>query len=242
MTKRPRNTDIRRHYEHTFASVSPEWRRLGAIDKARNVLSLCGSYDFANVVEIGAGDGAILEQLSRHGFAHSYTALEISKSAVDAIRDRNIGGLKEAVLFDGYSIPFEDGAFDLAILSHVIEHVEHPRLLLQEVTRIVRANKGAVFVEVPTELTLRAGRNFRWTDTGHINIYSPLTIRHLLQSTHFNVVSERLTNPSYAVHRFTHGSLHGGLRFFVRSFALRAMPVLANRVFTYHWSALCRPA
>ena len=127
MTKRPRNTDIRRHYEHTFASVSPEWRRLGAIDKSRNVLSLCGSYDFANVVEIGAGDGAILEQLSRHGFAHSYTALEISKSAVDAIKDRNIGGLKEAVLFDGYSIPFEDGAFDLAILSHVIEHVEHPR-------------------------------------------------------------------------------------------------------------------
>ena len=77
---------MRRHYEHTFASVAPEWRRLGAIDKARNVLSLCGSYDFANVVEIGAGDGAILEQLSRHGFAHSYTALEISKSAVDAIR------------------------------------------------------------------------------------------------------------------------------------------------------------
>ena len=194
------------------------------------------------VVEIGAGDGAIIEQLSRHGFAQSYTALEISKSAVDAIGDRNIGGLKEAVLFDGYSIPFEDGAFDLAILSHVIEHVEHPRLLLREVARIVRANEGAMFVEVPTELTLRTGRNFRWTDTGHINIYSPLTIRHLLQSAHFNVVSERSTNPSYAVHRFTHGNLHGGLRFFVRSFALRAMPALANRVFTYHWSALCRPA
>ena len=37
---------MRRHYEHTFASVAPEWRRLGAIDKARNVLSLCGSYEF----------------------------------------------------------------------------------------------------------------------------------------------------------------------------------------------------
>ena len=239
--KDPRNTEIRRHYEHTFASISPEWRQLGAIDKARNIQSLCGSHEFANIVEIGAGDGAILEQLSRHGFAHSYTALEINESAVNAIRDRNIGGLKEAVLFDGYSIPFGDGAFDLAVLSHVIEHVEHPRLLLREVARIVRPNEGAVFVEVPTELTLRTGRNFRWTDTGHINIYNPLTIRHLLQSTHFNVVSERSTNPSYAVHRFTHGNVRGWLRFFVRSFALRAMPVLANRVFTYHWSALCRP-
>ena len=198
----PMNADIRRHYEDTFDSVPPEWRRLGAIDNG-----------FANVVEIGAGNGAILEQLSRHGFARSYTALEISESAIAAIKDRRIGGFKDAVLFDGYSIPFDDGSFDLVILSHVIEHVEHPRLLLQEVSRIVRGDKGAVFVEVPTELTLRAGRNFRWTDTGHINIYSPLTIRHLLQSTRFDVLSERLTNSSYAVHRFTHGNVHGWLRF-----------------------------
>lgn len=238
----PLNTDIRRHYEHTFASVSPEWRRLGAIDKAHNIMSLCKNHGFANIVEIGAGDGAILEQLSRHGFARSYTALEISESAVAAIKDRRIGGFKEAVLFDGYSTPFDDRSFDLAILSHVIEHVEHPRLLLREVSRIVRGDKGAIFVEVPTELTLRAGRNFRWTDTGHINIYSPLTIRHLLQSTHFDVLSERLTNSSYAVHRFTHGSVHGWLRFRVRSLALAAVPGLASRVFTYHWSGLCRPA
>ena len=169
----PMNADIRRHYEDTFDSVPPEWRRLGAIDKSRNVLSLCGNYGFANVVEIGAGNGAILEQLSRHGFARSYTALEISESAIAAIKDRRIGGLKDAVLFDGYSIPFDDGSFDLAILSHVIEHVEHPRLLLREVSRIVRGDKGAVFVEVPTELTLRASRNFRWTDT----VISTYTVR-----------------------------------------------------------------
>ena len=233
---------LHRHYEQVFPSVSAEWRHLGAVDKGHNIISLSGNNKFSNVIDIGAGCGAVIEQLDYHRFADQYTACEIFDSAIDAIKDRNIARLKEVVVFDGYSLPFDDGSFDLAILSHVIEHVEHPRLLLREVARIVNPEGGAIFIEVPTELTIRLGRNYKWTDTGHINTYNPLTIRHLLQSTHLDIESEQLTNSSYPVHRFTHGKLQGRIRCSIRSIALRAVPVLASKVFTYHWAALCRRA
>ena len=229
------DSDILSHYKDFYANYSSEWRLLGGLDKARNIIDLCEAHKFENVVELGAGDGTILDQLSKAGFAESYTALEISESAVEVIRGRIIEGLRETILFDGYSVPCENGAYDLAILSHVVEHVEHPRLLLQEAARIA----GTVFVEVPLELHLRTSRDFRWTDTGHINIYNPLTIRHLLQSTGFKAVKERVSNPSYAVHRFQLGKWRGSVQFAIRSLALRLMPFLATQLFTYHWSALC---
>jgi hypothetical protein len=40
--------------------------------------------------------------------------------------------LAEARTYDGYRIPYGDKRFDLAVLSHVVEHLEHPRLLLYE--------------------------------------------------------------------------------------------------------------
>jgi SAM-dependent methyltransferase len=229
--------DIARHYGHFYDSGATEWRRLGARDKARNVVDLCCGRGFSNVLEIGAGDGAVLQELSDSGFATSYSALEVSDSAISVIQERGIAGLREATLFDGYSAPVDSSSYDLAICSHVVEHVEHPRMLLKEASRLA----DYVFVEVPLELKLRTPRNYKWTDTGHINIYSPLTIRHLLQTTGLEVVEERISNPSIDVYKFAH-ERRGPLHWAVKSMWLRTVPFLATRLFSYHWSALCRPA
>ena len=138
------------HYTHYYDDGATEWRRLGVLDKSRNIVRLCGSTNFGSVVEIGVGDGAILEQLSELGFANSLSAFEVSESALKVSADRNIGNLRDAILFDGYSTDSEDDSFDLVILSHVIEHVEHRRQLLREASRIGKA----VYVEVPLELKL----------------------------------------------------------------------------------------
>lgn len=229
--------ELARHYGHYYEAGASEWRRLGAVDKALNIIERCNGFDFSSVVEIGAGDGAVLHQLSGTNLAPSYSALEVSESAVEVIRARGIDGLRDVILFDGYEAPIEDAKYDLAVLSHVIEHVEHPRMLLREAARIA----NYVYVEVPLELKERTPRNFEWTSTGHINIYSPLTIRHLLQSTGLTIVEERVTNPSLAVYRFGRGK-SGLFHFAVKAMALRLMPPVATRLFTYHWSALCKPS
>src|SRR5690242_14335349 len=118
------------NYYNTDPHLS-EWRRLGAIDKCANILSLCTTLDHDTVVEIGCGDGAILEQLASRGFGSQLTGLEISPSAVECVKRKRLPGL-EVRLIDGYELPFGSRQFDLAILSHVLEHVEYPRKLIYE--------------------------------------------------------------------------------------------------------------
>jgi protein-L-isoaspartate O-methyltransferase len=48
---------------HRYRAPS-EWRRLGAVDKAANVVALCEGRPHARVLEIGAGEGALLARLA----------------------------------------------------------------------------------------------------------------------------------------------------------------------------------
>lgn len=235
MTTPSLDPELANHYDGYYVGGETEWRRLGAEGKAGNVIGLCADQAFGKVLEIGAGDGSVLEELSKAGFAREYGAAEISNSAVDVIRNRGISGLKDVTLFDGYVLPYAPNAFDLAILSHVVEHVEHPRMLLKEAARIA----DFIFVEVPLELKWRTPRDYRWTSTGHINIYSPTTIRHLLQSTGLEIVEEKVTTQSLDFYRFLYGK-KAAPRYLLKKMMLAVVPALATRLFTYHWSALCK--
>lgn len=225
---------LKTHYDHFYSGAS-EWRWLGAVGKAKNIVHLCDGIPTHKVLEIGAGDGAVLQRLSELGFGRELYALEISESAASLIWQRKISTLAGCALFDGYRMPYQDNAFDLAILSHVVEHLEHPRLLLAEAKRIAEH----VFVEVPLEYHLRTPPDFRWTPTGHINLYSPLLIRQLVQSVGFQVIRMKVTNPGYPVYRYQFGR-KAFFRYLLKELPLRVSPGLATKLFAYHCSLLCR--
>jgi SAM-dependent methyltransferase len=224
---------IRRIYDYS-GSGDPEWRRRGAIGKAANILELCSRYPHRSILEIGAGEGAILNRLSELGFAEELYALEISENAVSIIDERRIGRVRESRLFDGYHVPYGNDRFDLALLSHVLEHAEYPRKLLYEAKRVARY----VFVEVPLEETIRQKRDFTFDRVGHINSYSPRSIRRLVQSVGLKVLRQTVTNPPYLVYRYRFGT-KAFLRFYAKQWLLRAFPAVATHVFTYHCSLMC---
>ena len=141
-----------------------------------NIISCCNDYPHKNILEIGAGDGSILKRLDELKFGNSLYALEISKSAVSAIHKQEIRSLVECDLFDGYNLPYSDKQFDLVILSHVVEHLEHPRKILYEASRVSKY----VFVEVPLQDTIRLKDEYIFDKVGHINFYSFKTIKLLL--------------------------------------------------------------
>jgi SAM-dependent methyltransferase len=217
-------------YAHTW-----EWHRLGAEGKAANVVALCSGIPHASILEIGAGDGAVLARLAELGFGSELHALEVSASGVAVTRARGIAGLAEARLFDGVDVPFPDGRFDLAVLSHVVEHADDPRQLLREAARVARS----VFVEVPLEDTWRLPRDFAPDAVGHINFYSRKGLRRFVQTCGLEVFAERVVNPPLATYQHRAPRTGSG-RYWTKQIALWLAPALATHLFTYHGSLLCR--
>jgi ubiquinone/menaquinone biosynthesis C-methylase UbiE len=227
---------LRENYDSYYDGES-EWRALGAIDKVRNVQNLCEDVPHTTLLDVGSGEGSLLKRFSDLNFGQDLYSVEISQSAVRSILQRDIPRLRECQLFDGYHIPYGDTRFDLAIISHVLEHVEYPRQLLHEAARVARH----VFVEVPLEDTIRLTPDFVFNRVGHINFYSWKTIRRLIQTCDLKVLSQTVTNPSRAVYEY--GSGRGGIvKCAVKDLMLRASTRVAASLFTYHCSILCTKA
>jgi len=222
---------LRANYDDYYEDGPSEWRRLGAVDKADNIAALCRSLPHESILEIGAGDGSVLSRLADLDFGAKLFAVEISPSGVEVIQRRGIPRLVECRLFDGSRIPYETDAFDLAVLSHVVEHVEHPRQLLYEAARVAKH----VFVEVPLEDISRRPEDYHPDRVGHINFYSRRTIRWLLQSCDLRVIEQITTNPSKGTY-VHHGGRKGLLQYHVKQLLLNYAPGLAVKHFCYHES------
>lgn len=186
-------------YDEQYSDSMTEWRELGGKYKAENILHVCDGIRFSKVIECGAGEGSILKYLDAADTFSELYALEISDSGIEQIKGRNLQKLKEVKKFDGYKIPYADKEFDLAYCCHVIEHVEHPRLLLRELKRI---SEYQVF-EIPLDYSVNVDQNIQhYLAYGHINVYTPSVFRFLLKSEGYEIVSERLTNANVEVTRF----------------------------------------
>ncbi|WP_256003138.1 class I SAM-dependent methyltransferase [Pedobacter deserti] len=186
-------------YNDFYDGSQAEWRMLGAKSKAENITDVCRGFKPAKVLEVGAGDGSILHYLNEWGFGEELYALEIADSGVAAILNRNLNRLKDARSFDGYNIPYADGQFDLVILSHVLEHVEHERMLIRELKRVAKH----LLIEVPLDYRFNVDQRMKhFLDYGHINMYTPTLIRFLLQSEGLKIVSDKITQTPVATTKF----------------------------------------
>jgi len=228
------SSEVRLNYEDYYEEGDSEWRRLCAIDKVDNILSLCGDLPHDSIIDIGAGEGSILQRLSDLDFGAELYGLEISPSGVETTKNKEIENLIDCHLFNGYDIPYDEKKFDLAVVSHVIEHVEFPRRLTYEAARVARY----LFIEVPLEHTVRLGHDYTADKVGHINFYSPKTIRRLAQTCNLRVLRQETTNSSRAVCGYFTGK-KGVAQHFVRSVMLKAFPRIAPAIFCYHAAMVC---
>lgn len=222
------------------------WRALSAVGKADHVTALCTQGRLwaggspTNTLEVGCGDGALLCELHRRGFGGTLSGVEITKAAVDiAARRAEISSVE---LYDGLHLPAEVGAYELGVLSHVLEHVPDPVALLAEVARACEA----VVVEVPLEANWSARRGAKRehaAEVGHLQRLDRPAMREIVTRAGLRVAAE-LEDPLPAqVHRFFATSrasrAAGTTKWAVRAGAHRLAPALARRAFTLHYACLC---
>ncbi len=237
-------------YERAYSHHGPEadryarWRALSAVGKADHVIELCERAGVvpAETLDVGCGDGALLGELRRRGFGGTLSGVEISAPAAEIAR----AALPEAEIgiFDGRRLAAADGSRDLGILSHVLEHVPEPAVLLAEVARVCRA----VVFEVPLEDNLsarRASKRAHAEEIGHLHRLSREDA-HAIAADAGLVVAAELQDPlPLGVHRFfaEDGARRAAAtaKWAVRAGTSRVAPGLARRAFTLHYAALCLP-
>lgn len=226
------------HYTDYFATPQQlEWYRVMAVDKAGNIASICADVPHESILDIGAGDGAVLHRLNEIGFGSRLFAIDISDSGLAALRSKSWNRLVECKRFDGYNVPYPDQSFDLAVLSHVVEHVEHPRLLLREAARVARH----VYVEVPLEFcwnNRRMNRDFKLDATGHINFYNSDLIRLLVQSSGLKVLRQEIRHFTSKAYTHNRGP-RGRINYWIKEIAFRIHKRFASKIFNYHCGLLC---
>jgi ubiquinone/menaquinone biosynthesis C-methylase UbiE len=216
------------------------WRDLLALDTARDMITCCNSIPHDTILEVGCGLGSLLRQLDDLQFAKQLYGLEIARGAVERTIEKNINTLAECLLFDGSTIPYENKTFDLAVMAHVVEHLEHPRRLMREAARVA----NHVFITVPLEdAAFRQRQDDRYLeDGGHINLYSYKSFRLLIQTCDLKIVSQIVTVPSAKAYRFSMGR-KGIFAPITMKFCLKTVPSIALAMFdTYRSAILCKSA
>lgn len=243
--------DLAGFYDEAYRRASAEgdrharWRQLSARGKADHAIELCSSAGLSprSVAEIGCGDGALLAELGARGLAGELHGFEVSEEAARIARGRGSPGLTGVTVFDGESLPAADGSFDLAVLSHVLEHVPEPVALLREAARVARA----VVLEVPLEANLSARRPAKRSgaaEIGHLQALDRPRVRALVEEAGLTVQDELLDPLPLEVHAFFARSAGERARAVAKATLRRAAftvsPRLAERAFTLHLACLCR--
>jgi SAM-dependent methyltransferase len=241
-------TGTREFYDEAYTTTDPaeaarlgRWRALGARSKADHAATLCARADLEpeTLVEIGCGDGSLLAELAARRLAPMLDGFEISPKAAGFARERGIARKVEA--YDGARVPAPNGAYDLAVLSHVLEHVPEPLQLLREAARIATW----VLVEVPLEANRSAARPAKRAEAariGHLHAFDRTEVRRLIVAAGLAPTHE-LTDPlPYVHHAFFVAAPRAAVKWALRATAHRLAPRAAERLFTVHYAVLATRA
>lgn len=231
---------LQEQYDDYYADGGVDAKRIIAARQSFGHISrITKARRFGRVLDVGAGQGSLLEEMDRNGFAEELHAVEISRSGVDIIRNKKIRSLKKAEQFDGYKIDYPDGNFDFGMAVHVLEHVEHERMFLAEIARTCRE----FYIEVPLEHYNGVEKAMVISAPfGHINFYSPASFRNLLKTSGLEVIDLQFFSHDREYEVFCGGAVRGALKYLIRTGMLNLLGERATRHMMYMAGALCRKA
>jgi SAM-dependent methyltransferase len=125
----------------------------------------------ARLLEIGSGLGHLIGQLEdtfkTYGMDINRWAVKESKTVVEKT------ALQTA---SAEEIPFADGAFDIVIIKHIVEHLPNPEKAIAEISRVI-APGGTLILATPNlDSLLKPWKGEKWIgyqDPTHISLQPP---------------------------------------------------------------------
>lgn len=99
------------------------------------------------VLDVGCGTGSSLLQLKKKGYKNLY-GIDVSLSS---IKYANKKGLLKCTLYDGSKIPFKSNLFEKVGCFTVLEHVDNPEEIINEIIRVTKKG-GKIIIASPNFL------------------------------------------------------------------------------------------
>jgi ubiquinone/menaquinone biosynthesis C-methylase UbiE len=127
-----------------------------------------------DVLDLGCGIGEIANYVKKRA---CYFGVDINPYCVEYIKSKGL----RARSGSAYEIPLDANSMDVAILSHVLEHLEEPDNALVEISRVLKPS-GTFIVIVP----MHHGYT---TDNTHRIFYRPKQLAELAKKYHYDVKS-----------------------------------------------------
>lgn len=212
-------------------------RAIAARQTASHFATMLPDTPYESLLDVGAGEGSVLAQLSGNNVAKELHGVEISDSGVATILSRHIPNVASVQKFNGYKIAASSNAYKVGTAVHVLEHVEHERAFIEEICRVCEL----VYIEVPLELTARIDHAIKIGKAfGHINFYNISTFRNLLNTSGVEIINIKVFPNSREYETHLSGAFLGTAKYFLRSSLLNIAPVLASYAMTYLAGALIR--
>jgi len=141
------------------------------------------------ILDLGCGIGAYLEIFGKMG-----VGADISIPDLRVAKKKGLNVIKADM---NRGLPFRDGSFNIALLSHILEHVYSPIHLLREVNRVL-SERGRIVIGLPVENSLAnllgKDRYFAGHD-GHFYSFSPENTKVLLNKAGFLVERKPVVEP-----------------------------------------------
>lgn len=128
-----------------------------------------------DLLDIGCGKLPYKDYILKNSEVKRYVGLEIENALV---YDKNV---KPDYTWDGRNMPFESNYFDCAFATEVLEHCPDPRIVLNEVLRVLKPG-GIFFFTVPFLWNLHEVPNDEYR-------YTPFSMERLLRTSGFSEIS-----------------------------------------------------
>lgn len=149
------------------------------------------------VLDVGCGAGSVAKAVKRARPDLEVYGCDLSRSAL-AVAESDAEGVKFE-LATAERLPFDDGALDFVYVFDVLEHVDSPDAMLDEIARVLKPH-GGFHIVLPLEgqprtLYRLVGAGTRWTAKvrhgGHIQLFSAKRFGDLAAAHGLRVVRTR---------------------------------------------------
>jgi len=148
----------------------------------------------ARVLDLGCGDGAMLDHLQRTRGCTGY-GVEIDDANVLACVKRGVNVI-QLNLDEGLAM-FGDASFDVVLQIHTLQHLRNAEVMLRETARVGKVGIVAFpnFAHWPNRLSILRGRMpvtrrlpYQWYDTPNIRVGTHADLAELAQRTGLRVL------------------------------------------------------